>query len=146
MAAIQLIWNYTDPTSFYPHLAVNPLPNSPVSHVIIAPAQGDHQVAPVTIEVLARSQLGIQVMQPYARSRSIPLVDEIDYPHQGSVIVNWDYNAPFAVIGNRIPNEDQLDPHDLPRKDEQHNRQMIHFWKTGEVIDVCDGQVCGKRD
>lgn len=142
LAAIQLIWNQSDSSSFYPHLAQNLLTPT-AKQVLLTPSQGDHQVAPITIEVLARSDLSIKVMQPYARTRSIPLVSETPYPHQGSAIVNWEYQAPFAPIGNRIPDLNYTDPHDQARTDPNHNHQMIHFWKTGEIIDVCNGQVCG---
>ena len=82
-------------------------------------------------------------MSPYARGRTIPLVEEISYPLQGSAIVNWDFDVPLPPSGNQPPSEDHPDPHEVPRRDPQHNQQMIHFWNTGEIIDTCEGRVCG---
>ena len=142
LAAAQLLWNTTDPVSYYPHLSVNPLPNTPPHVVLIAPAQGDPQVSPLTVENVARSGLGIAVMAPYGSDFTLPLIDEVNYPHVGSALVNWSYDVPRPPAGNAPPTADE-DPHDRPRNDPLHTQQMIHFWETGEIIDVCGGRVCG---
>ena len=36
-----------------------------------------------------------------------------------------------------------FDAHELPRRYDPHNEQMIHFFRSGgEVIDVCNGDGC----
>ena len=51
--------------------------------------------------------------------------------------------APQPPPGAGPAPTDHYDPHEQPRNDQVHNQQMIHFWNTGEIIDVCDGELCG---
>ncbi len=36
-----------------------------------------------------------------------------------------------------------ITPHGKPRREEGNSRQMVHFFRTGEIIDVCGGLPCG---
>jgi hypothetical protein len=40
------------------------------------------------------------------------------------------------------PNDALGDPHGLPRKLPWHQEQMVHFFRTGEIKDVCGGNGC----
>jgi len=143
LAAAQTLWNLTDPSSYYPHIAVNPLPNTPLHAALLAPAQGDPQVAPVTAETAARGGLGFAVMEPYSRDRVPPLAARAAYPRAGSAVVSWDFGVPWAPLGAAPPAPERGDPHELPRAYAPHRAQMLHFWETGEVIDTCGGAPCG---
>ncbi|MFT7624462.1 MAG: hypothetical protein ACI9WU_003650 [Myxococcota bacterium] len=33
-------------------------------------------------------------------------------------------------------------PHNLPKNAAHHSEQMVHFFRTGEIIDVCGGDGC----
>ena len=143
LSAAQLIWNKSDPATYYRSLSMTTFPNTPSHQVLLAPAQGDPQVVQLTIEHLARSDLGIPILPPYGDDLP-PLCEASTYPHQGSAIVGWHY-APRVPIGAQPAPSDHPDPHETPRNDPLHNAQMIHFWNTGEVIDVCGGMRCGDQ-
>ena len=75
--------------------------------------------------------------------RDIALVDETPYPHQGSGMVLWDYGNPWPEAGPVPPEETEFgDPHGKPRRQAEHNQQMMHFYRTGEIIDTCGGDGC----
>jgi hypothetical protein len=143
LAAIQQLWDTVDPVSYYPKLSAAPFPGNAPSHVIAAPARGDYQVSPMTLEIAARSDVGLAVMANYDADRSVELVEPVPYPHTGSGIVLWHFGNPWPMPGNRPPPEDEWgDPHESGRHDDPHNEQMVHFFRTGEIIDVCDGVPC----
>ncbi|MFB6262053.1 MAG: hypothetical protein ABEL76_00320 [Bradymonadaceae bacterium] len=68
--------------------------------------------------------------------RDVPLVEETSYPHTGSGLVLYSFGNPRAPRGN-VPPTTGEDPHGEPRDRAWHNRQMVHFFRTGEIIDVC---------
>ncbi|MFO0578545.1 MAG: hypothetical protein U1A78_31460 [Polyangia bacterium] len=142
LAVIQLLWDSTDPVSLLRHVTAEPFPGNRPHYVLLAPAKGDWQVAVVTNENAARSGLGIAVMEHYDRQRSVPLVKEQTYPHRGSGIVLYDYGNPWPALGNVPAMDPPGDPHGKPRKEPAHNRQMVTFFRTGEIIDVCGGDGC----
>lgn len=142
LALVQTLWDSADPVSYYRHLSADPFPGDAPNSVLLAPAKGDWQVPLVTVETVARTDVGVALMDNYDDARAVPLVDPVAYPHQGSAIVNWHYGNPWPPAGN-LPPEDAIgDPHGKPRKDDDYRRQMIHFFETGEVIDVCGGGLC----
>ncbi len=141
MECIAVLWSKVDPVSYYRHLADDPFPDTPAHRVLAAQTQGDWQVAPITNEITARSGVGVALMENYGRA--VPLVEPTAYPHEGSAVVNYAFGHAWAPPGNIPPPEDDLgDPHGLPRREAHHAVQMIHFLQTGEVIDVCGGDLC----
>ena len=139
---MQLLWDATDPVTHYRHISAEPYPGNKPHQVLMGPARGDHQVAVVSNEVLARSGLGMSVMAHYDDVRSVPLVTEQQYPYKGSGIVLWHFGNPWPLIGNHPPMDSVGDPHELPRRRDSHNAQMVHFFRTGEIMDVCGGMPC----
>ena len=140
LSAIQGLWDSVDPVSHYRHLSVEPHPHTPAHDVLLASAKGDWQVALLTNEVVARSKLGIELMPGYGKD--VALVTPGSYPHQGSGIVNYEFGNPWPAPGNLPPFDSVGDPHALPRELESHNHQMVQFWRTGEIVDVCGGDGC----
>lgn len=143
MMAVQQLWNRTDPVSYYRHISAEPFEDDPPRQVLLAPAKGDPQVSVLTTEVVARSGLGVEVLENYDVERTVPLTEPVPFPHTGSGLVLWSYGNPWPAPGAQPPVDDGMgDPHGKPRKDDEHNRQMVHFWETGEIIDVCNGAPC----
>lgn len=144
MIATQQLWNKTDPISYYRHISAEPFENDSPRQVLLAPAKGDPQVSVLTAEVTTRSNVGVALLGPFDRERDVALVEKTPFPHVGSGLVLWDYGNAWPAPGAQPPAEDPAgDPHGTPRNDPNHNRQMVHFWETGEIIDVCGGSVCG---
>jgi hypothetical protein len=140
LSAIQTLWDRTDPVSHYRHISLDPFPNTPSHAVLLAQAKGDYQVSPLTNEVVTRSGVGVALMSSYGKE--VPLVMETPYPHVGSGLVSYDFGNPWPTPGNHVPTDDVGDPHGKPRKEANHNAQMFHFYRTGEIIDVCGGDAC----
>jgi hypothetical protein len=166
----QVIWDRTDPNGHVHHQMSDPYAGTPAKKLLCQVAFGDHQVAPVTMEVHARtsglpiykSTLGIVVdkplpdVTPYYGIAALPAL-----PFDGSGLVIWDSGNPPANIGNVPPdgitNMDpewaaleacaqagfEGDPHSCPRKDPDARIQKSAFLQTGgTIIDVCGGNPC----
>ena len=143
LSAMQLLWDATDPVSHYRHLSAEPYPGNTAHQVILGPARGDWQVAPVSNEILARSDLGVPLMAHYDNTRQVFGTTEQSYPHVGSGVVLWHFGNPWPKLGNEPPNDPPGDPHGKPRREDGNSQQMVHFFRTGEIIDVCNGAPCG---
>jgi hypothetical protein len=148
LGLIQMLWDRGETNGYAAHIATNPLPNTPAKRVLIHVAVGDHQVAPLTAEVEART-IGIPVHRPpFADGRS-PDVDPawnlpaIDYPSTGpGGLVFWDSGSPLPPIGN-LPPRDGHDPHEDPRNAPAAQQQKDQFLKTdGQLIDTCGAAPC----
>jgi hypothetical protein len=140
LSTIQNLWDSVDPVSHYRHLRAEPFPGTPAHDVLLASATGDYQVALVTNEIVARSGLGVELLTDYGKD--VPLVTPVAYPHVGSGLVNYSFGNPWPAPGNVPPNDDFGDPHGKPRKLAWHDEQMVHFYRTGEILDVCGGDGC----
>jgi len=140
LSTIQNLWDSVDPVSHYRHLSLDPFPGTPSHQVLLAQAKGDWQVSNLTNEIAARSDLGIALLANYGRP--VALVTETPYPITGSGVVSYDFGNPWAPPGNLPPFDDVGDPHNKPRSLPAHNQQMLHFYRTGEIIDVCGGDAC----
>ncbi|HYC57727.1 MAG TPA: hypothetical protein VEL28_22570 [Candidatus Binatia bacterium] len=167
LSAAQVIWDRIDPSGHVTHTLADTYPNTPAKKILYQVAFGDHQVAPVTIEVAARSN-GANIHTPVVDPLK-PLPDVTPYydvtpipayPFDGSAVVIWDSGNPAPPIGNVPPEEispsdpeyadleacvsdDSGDPHSCPRSDPDARIQKSEFLKTGgAVVDVCGGQPC----
>ncbi len=143
LAAIQVLWDRTDPSSHYYHLSADPHENTPPHRMIGATAKGDYQVPLVTMEIAARSATDLVLTDNYDDSREVELVPSVGYPIEGSALVNWHFGNGWPAVGNLPPVEDAFgDPHGSPRKERAYQDQMMHFFRTGVIIDVCNGGLC----
>ena len=57
----------------------------------------------------------------------------------GSALVYWDSGNPVPPNGNVPPPQEGEDPHGDPRSVPESGVQRVHFFDTGEVIDVFGG-------
>jgi len=142
LSAIQLLWDATDPVTHYRHLSAEPYPGNRAHHVLLGPARGDYQVAVLSNEILSRSGLGVPLMAQYDDERTVFGAPGQPYPHTGSGVVLWHFGNPWPALGNQPPVDKDDDPHELPRRRDIHNDQMVTFFRTGQIIDVCSGKPC----
>jgi hypothetical protein len=142
IAALQLQWDGTDPVSYVRHITAQPFVAGDVRNVIVIPAKGDAQVAVLSDEILARTDVGIPLMAFYDNQRTPWLAPQQTYPRVGSGIVLYDFGNPWPTPGNHPPDAMYPDPHELPRRQDLHNTQITHFFETGEIEDVCNGHGC----
>lgn len=171
LAVAQIIWDQTDPSGHVRHTTSDTYADTPPKKLLYQVAFGDHQVAPVTAEIAARSNgaaihtpvlhpgLVVPEVDPYFDIPAIP-----SYPYDGSAIVIWDSGNPAPPIGSTPPVEilptdpgyDELsqcakdhgsDPHECPRRHVDGREQKSEFLKNdGAVIDACGGEACRDLD
>lgn len=151
LAAVQSLWDMTDPASYYKHLSKEPFPGNNEKRVLLQPAKGDHQVSPLTNLIVANSDVGVDVMEGWGVDITHlgPNLQEQPYgttadPYKGSGVVLWSFGNPWPEPGMVPPDEEKaLDPHGIPRYIHAHQDQMMHFLENdGEIIDVCEGKGC----
>lgn len=165
---LQMLWDRGEAGGYVQHLTDDPYPKTPKHQVIFEVAFGDHQVAPVTVENMART-LKIPYHQPALaegrdpRSKPLWALDPIDaYPATGSALFYWDSGALAPPLGNINPTlseewtaecgalgEDErdakpacADPHEDPRRAIGFVQQKQAFFETGTIIDPCGGEPC----
>lgn len=142
LAYVQLLWDSTDPVSYLRHIHQEPFPGNMPHEVLIAPARGDWEVAVFTNEFAARSDIGIALMQDYDDQRTPFSLTQAPYPRRGSGVVLYNFGNAWPAPGNVPPPDTGTNPHGLPRQREWHQRQMVTFFRTGEIVDVCGGNGC----
>ena len=167
LSVAQVLWDRTDPNGHVLHVLGDAYANTSPKKILCQVAFGDHQVAPLTVEVAARSN-GMSIhtpilppgkvvpeVTPYYGIPAIPA-----YPFDGSAMVIWDSGNPAPPSGNTYPPEitamdaewadlgpcaqgKNSDPHSCPRNNATARQQKSDFLKTGgAVTDVCGGAAC----
>ncbi len=163
----QKIWDKTDPSGHVRHVTSDTYPNTPAKKILYQVAFGDHQVAPVTVEVAARSN-GAHIHTPalvpgkvvpeVAPYYDIPAIPS--YPFDGSAMIIWDSGNPAPPTGNQPPAEITdvdpewtdlstcaqnfgSDPHECPRRQVEARSQKSQFFaSTCPIVDTCSGAAC----
>jgi hypothetical protein len=167
LATAQIMWDQTDPNGHVNHVTADTYPNTPPKKLLYHVAYGDHQVAPVTVEVAARSN-GAFIHQPaLLLTNVVPEVTPYygipaipSYPFDGSAVIIWDSGNPAPPVGNTppaviepsdpewadlmdCPQAFGSDPHECPRRQPEARLQKSEFLKNGGmVIDVCSAAPC----
>lgn len=148
LSMTQMLWDRGEANGYANHMTSDPLPGSPTSEVLLHVAFGDHQVAQITADVMARTYGAATNDPPLAPGRVpdvTPLwgIDRIPaFPYDGSALIYWDSGTPAPPIENR-PNRAGEDPHGDPRYDPEAQLQMSDFLMPGgTVTDVCGGAPC----
>jgi hypothetical protein len=152
-ALLQMLWDRAEADGYALHLTDDPLPETPAHQVILQAAFSDHQVANVAAEVMART-IGARLRVPAVPDGlhwaidptfGFRTWDAAAGPQRGgSALVYWlstDRGLTTPPDGN-VPPRVGEDPHGDPRKDIRGAAQTAHFFRTGEIIDVCGGAPC----
>jgi hypothetical protein len=116
-----------------------PLPNTPAHQALLHVGLEDAQVQNEASWVLARA---LGAVQPQAQIRPVQGVASEAYPIDATaVVVNWDFGvAPDATpLDPPVP---ATDTHSGPRRQSEAQDQVVHFLRTGEVIDTCGPSGC----
>jgi hypothetical protein len=145
LALIGTGWDGSDPLTFSPHLHGDPLPGTPDHEVLFHVAKEDRQVVNEASFISGRAA-GAVLMTPAVRS--VFLLPDAPYPASpGAALVEVDFGVPEDPTPLDPPDGDPSlpndgDTHGWLRKWPVAQDQMVHFLKTGEVIDVCGGVPC----
>jgi hypothetical protein len=145
---VQMLWDRGENNGYAHHLTADPYPDTEPKDVLLFEAFGDHQVANVATEVMART-IDARVLAPTLADGRSPDVEPLwgieeieDLPYDGSALVVWDFGTPAPPITNLAPREGE-DPHGKGREEPDVVRLVTEFLAPdGELIDVCGGQPC----
>lgn len=131
-------WDRMDPLTFARHIVHDPLPGGIAHEVLLHVAKEDAQVHTQVSMMLGRSipvPIAVPVVEPAWGLEERPL------PYSGSMYTEFDFKYPDNPDPLRPPpieNDTHGDLRALP----EGQRQMMHFLREGEVIDVCSGMPC----
>ena len=148
ISVIQMLWDRGEANGYANHMTTDPLPGTPTHEVLMHIAVGDHQVATVAADVMARTYGAATNDPPLVEDRSPdvePLwgIDRIEsWPYAGSATIYWDSDAVWPPRENK-PSRGGEDPHGDPRGDADARDQISEFLKpSGVVVDACDDDPC----
>ncbi len=144
---MELLWDRGENTGYAQHLTTSPYPGTTAKTVMMLEAFGDHQVANVATEKLART-LGVERRAPTlapGRSADVEPFFGIDplpsLPHKGSGLVVWDFGTPTPPAAE-LPNRGGEDPHGKLADESRALALVAAFVNDGTIIDVCSGGPC----
>ena len=163
LGLMQMLWDRGEANGYAAHMTGDPYPNTPKHNVLLHPAVGDHQVANLTAEVMART-IGARVLQPALNAGrhwqsdpffKIPAIGGL--PYSGSAMVYWDGGptsftgdqgggsgvAPIENVPPRPENGYGDDPHSYPRWAPEAQKQMSDWlMPNGAIKQPCSAGVC----
>jgi hypothetical protein len=146
--AAQMLWDRGENDGYAQHLTSNPYPGSGRKQVMLFEAFGDHQVANVSTEVLARTidaRLRAPALADGRSSAVDPFWDireQTRFPHTGgSYLVVWDFGTPTPPTEN-LPNRAGEDPHGKGRDQFEVLTTALTFLEQGKLVDMCAGAPC----
>ncbi|MHB1139336.1 MAG: hypothetical protein ACYC2O_10305 [Microthrixaceae bacterium] len=166
---LQMLWDRGETSGYVQHLTDRPYDRTPPHQVLMTVAFGDHQVAPITAQNIART-LRIPIYQPTLADDQIAegtvpfwnLAPIRQFPLEGSALYFWDAGTLPPPLGNITPimgaewiaqcsgpnaaDEDTppcADPHEDPRRQPGVIEQKQAFFQPGGTItNVCHDQPC----
>jgi len=149
LSLIQLLWDRGENQGYAQHLTAEPYDGIEAKDVLLIEAFGDHQVANVATEVLART-IGARVHRPVlgeGRSNDVEAVWDVpalEGDRDGSALVVWDYGTPAPPPGNVAPRPPEYgdDPHGAGVQEPRVLAQAFGFLGDGVTDDVCAGGPC----
>ncbi len=147
---IQLLWDRGENDGYAQHLTANPYPGIEPKTVLLIAAFGDHQVANVATEVLART-IGAAVREPSlldGRSNDVDPqwgINTFDASNPSTAMLEvWDYGTPAPPPNNLPPHPPEYgeDPHNGGSREPLVLQQAVTFLLTGQIVDVCGATAC----
>jgi hypothetical protein len=147
---IQLLWDRGENAGYVQHLTADTYPGIEPKQVLLVQAFGDHQVANVSTEVLART-IGARTHRPALGNGRSPAreplwgIDALEYgPLEGAALIVWDFGTPAPPVVNLPPNstEHGIDPHGAASNEPRVLQQALTFLLSGTLDDVCGAEPC----
>src|SRR4051794_28437877 len=146
---MQILWDRAEPDGYAQHMTGDPYPNTPAHEVMLMNALGDHQVAPVSADVEART-IGAKLLKRPAEDpgRNADVTPHFDIPAfgrlpaRGSALVIWDSGAAVPPTTNTSPQTGD-DPHEHPRRTKENRAMKAAFLSIdSKVVDTCGPHPC----
>lgn len=149
----QMLWDRGENAGYAQHLTTDPYPGREAKTVLLVGAFGDHQVANVSTDLLART-IGARIHTPALRPGRATALEPFwgiepipSYPFEGPAYVMWDYGTPAPPSGPTPPFSPDFgtDPHGAGSSEPGVLVQALGFVLDGAVQDVCAGVPCVGR-
>lgn len=145
---IQMLWDRGENNGYAQHMTRDPYRGTRAKQIFLFEAFGDHQVANVATEVMART-IGARVRVPVLAPGRSPDVEPAwgirpvrKLPDKGgSYLVIWDFGTPAPPTTNTPPRAGD-DPHGAGSRSPEVIAMTNEFLRTGRLIDVCGGLPC----
>jgi hypothetical protein len=135
LSIAQLLWDRVEPAGYSHHIRDNLLPGTPAHEVLLLVSIGDHQVSTLGAHIMARA-IGARNLRPTNRA---PFgIEEVDGPATGSGMIEFDFGLPAEPLEN-VPMSEGQDPHGRLREIDAAFRTSAQFFRTGELVNLCDG-------
>ena len=147
---IQLLWDRGENAGYTQHLTADPYDGITAKQVLLVEAFGDHQVANVSTEILART-IGAAVDEPSLAPGRSPEVDpqwgipEADFGGSlPALLTVWDFGTPAPPTVNLPPTEPEYgqDPHGAGSEEPRVLLHALTFLLTGDLADPCGDDPC----
>ncbi len=144
----QMLWDRGESNGYAQHIAGRPYHDTPRHEVMLFEAFGDHQVANVATEVMART-IDAELRAPALADGRSPDAEPLwgidrtrRLPDQGdSYLVVWDFGTQAPPLGN-VPNRAGEDPHGMGRGQADVLTVATAFLDAGTLTDTCGGGPC----
>ncbi|MFM7252757.1 MAG: hypothetical protein ACKO27_06795 [Ilumatobacteraceae bacterium] len=146
----QMLWDRGENAGYAQHLTADPYEGLETKTVLLVGAFGDHQVANVATDLLART-IGARIHSPSllpGRATAVePFwgIEPIDsYPFAGTGYVMWDFGTPAPPVGPTppFPPDYGSDPHGAGSSEPLVLQQALSFLLSGLLQDVCAASPC----
>jgi len=157
----QLLWDRGENEGYAEHLTANAYPGIPAKQIFIIENYGDHQVANVSAEILART-IGARNHQPAFRPAffgappraNVPVAPQwglakLDQSRAAKAgLVLWDYGTPTPPATNLAPDGPAYgsDPHGFGRGNALLLNQITTFLSSGVIPNECGATACQSRN
>ena len=133
LGLIQTVWDSAEGSGYSNAMTDGLVPGSTPTRVLQQVAIGDAQVTTLGAQIIARGHGASLVGTPV---RDVYGLETASGPHAGPALVEWDYG--LEVPTTNTPPQG-TDPHEGPRRERAAQDQIDHFFRTGEVLDFCEG-------
>ena len=156
----QLLWDRGENEGYAQHLTSNPYPGIPAKQVFIIENYGDHQVANVSAEMLART-IGARNHQPAFDPSFFGAAPRLNTPvtpqwglkklnqnkRANAGLVLWDYGTPTPPSDNLAPDGSAYgsDPHGFGRGNTLLLNQITTFLSIGVIPNECGAVACQSK-
>jgi hypothetical protein len=137
MALMQNLWDQAEPAGYAEAMIHDPIDGTPPKQILLQDAIGDAQVTTLGAANLARAYDATLIGTPV---RDVWGLDTQPSGWTGSALVEYDHGAPDVPFTN-VPPDSTYDTHEDTRRTPEAQHQMDTFFRTGTVVDYCDG-VC----
>ncbi|MFL5844811.1 MAG: hypothetical protein ACJ762_08970 [Solirubrobacteraceae bacterium] len=161
---MQMLWDRGEPSGYAQHMTTDPLPGTPAHHVLMEIAIGDHQVANIQAEVMART-IGARLRVPsydvgrnLAENPAFGLGILGGLPIDDNAIIPWDIGPLRQQDGKtmgtdpppptNVPPTTGQDPHDYVIEQSPAIRRQIseYLRPGGKIVEVCNAMPCRTPD